>query len=624
MSDYELDPLLDETLREQMIEGGVPEDEVQPSIDDIEESMGEKLENNDRLTSMKNKKGADIMNPGHQTPRYDAPFDQEPADQEFTDEDYASVSPEVNEKVIKFIREMRAAGVPMPEIMRQAREMIEASIAAGKGVDTDIINQRFAMPNEHLGWYDEKFWNEVEGKEDEGPDCPQPHCHDGKLEKEQREDGRDDVWRCKSCKGRTSDTDLKKEAALDDLDDNEPFVTLNFTEAQFGGLFDALTLGERMGWLEIENADDLFDYLDYVYGNTKDAEEEIFSLELDAETYNTLKQLFDTFKSYSLDNVFWRKVIAENEDLSFGDIGDAWMTFNQAEEDPSSAENLEAIPTMENEEAPMGEEAEVSFGNCPQCGVDAVDPEIAQCTNCGWDQDNACPECFSDRSLYLEEDGSKHCNNCGWNDAANQPGALPPATPAGRENTRQDPLEQQFNLPAAEHPLGPHTGAERSDIFGVWSPSGDRQNRKWLLRIDTAQNQQSPQEGDTVEARSYNSGAKPVILTNLVRETDGYTLWETKNAPFNNEPWRPKLTSTQELYTSGSFVKGPDGRWLVAINPAGGQRDPEPGDWATIQQRTKSFNRPVPLTLVEDMGGAWKFRNGHHPSIESQVEDETL
>jgi hypothetical protein len=49
--------------------------------------------------------------------------------QEFTDEDYANVRPEVNQQVIKLIREMRAAGTPMPEIMRHAREIIEASIA---------------------------------------------------------------------------------------------------------------------------------------------------------------------------------------------------------------------------------------------------------------------------------------------------------------------------------------------------------------------------------------------------------------------------------------------------------------------------------------------------------------
>ena len=45
-----------------------------------------------------------------------------------TDEEYASVPPEINDKVINVIREMRAAGTPMPEIMRHAREIIEAYI----------------------------------------------------------------------------------------------------------------------------------------------------------------------------------------------------------------------------------------------------------------------------------------------------------------------------------------------------------------------------------------------------------------------------------------------------------------------------------------------------------------
>jgi len=385
--------------------------------------------------------------------------------------------------------------------------------------------------------YGEEFWNDVEGRAADRPTCP--FCHLEGLEKEEREvDHRTDVWRCRNCQHRVSDDDLLRVASIGDFDDEEPFITIDIQDSLLGGIFDVLTLGQRMDWIAESEADDLFDYLDYVYGNAQEMGENIVQLKLDADNYEILKRVFSACKGYSKDNELWREIIAENEDLDFIDIGDAWVVFNQAETSPSSAENLEAIPTMENKDAPVGENA--GFGNCPWCGIDAVDPDVRQCQNCGWDQDNACPECFSDRSLYLEEDGSKHCNNCGWNDAANQPGALPPATPAGKEQTNQDPLEQQYNLPSAEHPLGPHTG------------------------------------------------------------------------------------SNQELYTSGGFVKSPDGRWLVAINPSGGQRDPEPGDWATIQQRTKSFNRPVPLTLVEDMGGAWKFRNGHHPNIESQVEDETL
>jgi len=95
---YKLDSDLDDVLREQMIEGGVPEDEVQPSINDIEEAMDKRID-----------KKAD-----------------------FTDEDYANVRPEINQQVSKLIKEMRAAGTPMPEIMRHAREIIEASIAGAE------------------------------------------------------------------------------------------------------------------------------------------------------------------------------------------------------------------------------------------------------------------------------------------------------------------------------------------------------------------------------------------------------------------------------------------------------------------------------------------------------------
>lgn len=76
----------------------------------------------------------------------------------------------------------------------------------------------------------------------------------------------------------------------------------------------------------------------------------------------------------------------------------------------------------------------------------------------------------------------------------------------------------------------------------------------------------------------------------------------------------------KELYTSGGFTKGPDS-WLVYVNPASGQRPPQPGDWAQIIQRTKHFNRPVPVTLVDDMGGAWTFKNGHHPDIGDSIQN---
>ena len=95
--DYKLDPTLDSVLREQMIEGGVPEDEVQPSINDIEEAMDERLKKSN-----------------------------------FTDEDYASVKPELNNQLRELIKHMRDAGVPHQEIMNQVQEIIEASIAANK------------------------------------------------------------------------------------------------------------------------------------------------------------------------------------------------------------------------------------------------------------------------------------------------------------------------------------------------------------------------------------------------------------------------------------------------------------------------------------------------------------
>jgi hypothetical protein len=99
---YKLDENLDSVLREQMIEGGVPEDEVQPSINDIEEAMDKRLKN------------SNFGNEG------------------FTDEDYASVKPELNNQLRDLIKHMRDAGVPHQEIMNQVQEIIEASIAANK------------------------------------------------------------------------------------------------------------------------------------------------------------------------------------------------------------------------------------------------------------------------------------------------------------------------------------------------------------------------------------------------------------------------------------------------------------------------------------------------------------
>lgn len=48
-NNYKLDPTLETVLEEQMIEGGVPESEVDPSIEDIEESMDDKLKKKKNL-----------------------------------------------------------------------------------------------------------------------------------------------------------------------------------------------------------------------------------------------------------------------------------------------------------------------------------------------------------------------------------------------------------------------------------------------------------------------------------------------------------------------------------------------------------------------------------------------
>jgi hypothetical protein len=48
-NNYKLDPTLETVLEEQMIEGGVPESEVDPSIEDIEESMDNKLKKKKNL-----------------------------------------------------------------------------------------------------------------------------------------------------------------------------------------------------------------------------------------------------------------------------------------------------------------------------------------------------------------------------------------------------------------------------------------------------------------------------------------------------------------------------------------------------------------------------------------------
>jgi len=407
---------------------------------------------------------------------------------------------------------------------------------------------------------------------------------------------------------------------VSDLGDSNLYFTINVDMSGLMGLFDIITWANRTGITDPSQYQSILEHLDQTY-NGGPNERQLYTVRLNGDEFMALRDMYHQFDEIAMEDEFDEG--GEHEDLHPVDIFEAEDALMKAIQEPSSGAGLENIPTMNTN---PGEEP--LKGNCPQCGVDAVDPAVRQCENCGWDEDNACPECFNDNSVYLEEDGSMHCNSCGWNNAANQPGVPPPATPAGREETRQDPLEQQFNLPSAEHPLGPHTGSERSDIYGTWQ----KFDNKWLVQVEVGEGQEPPQSGDTINVRSGSSTAKPMVLTNLISEENipshwggqqnGIYFWEAKDRYSRYAENQLEDFDNQELYTSGRFVKGADGRWLVAIQPSGGQRDPQPGDWAQIIQRTKSFNRPVPLTLVEDMGGAWTFRNGHHPSIESQVSDE--
>lgn len=99
--------------------------------------------------------------------------------------------------------------------------------------------------------YSDDFWNEAEDVPSGHPACPT--CQNGELEKEERMDGRQDVWRCKNCKSRTSDADLNKAASTKVADKNQ-YWTLEFDENQLGGLFDLMTFAERIGILnEFDN-----------------------------------------------------------------------------------------------------------------------------------------------------------------------------------------------------------------------------------------------------------------------------------------------------------------------------------------------------------------------------------
>ena len=329
-------------------------------------------------------------------------------------------------------------------------------------------------------------------------------------------------------------------------DDNYFTIDLGRQSALLG-LIDVLNWAKRN--MEDIDVTELSDYVNDLYSADD------FILRLNASQFSQIRDAFYNFMN-AIEELDSREEFEEvYPDFELEDIWEAEDKIMGAEMEPSSGKGLEDIPTMEKNPEdlkegevptiapePQDEPEDNGLEDCPQCGLkDAVDPTYQECENCGWDKTNACPDCLNDRSITIDEFGSKRCNNCGWAEelehpapGPDTPGVLPPLTDAAK---KIQSLEDVFAAPSVEHPLGPHTGAE---------------------------------EGG------------------------------------------------QELYTSGRFVnlaKWPSNPvWGVEINPAAGQRDPMPGDLATIQQKSKAFNRPVPVTLVNDMGGAWTFKNGHHPA----------
>jgi len=316
-----------------------------------------------------------------------------------------------------------------------------------------------------------------------------------------------------------------KKKADDDYDFNRKnmYYTIDAGPDGIGGFLDLITWvrrnedilrmmpATRSSIPSPQEIEDLTDYLNDLWSDNDNV------LRINGEQLSNLRMLSKMFTAIE-EEPDQEAFADEYRDLVFDDIQAARESLSGAIPNYSSMESLEDIPTMEkNPEDPTPTTPNatgflppatnagkaLAAGNCPKCGSpttpSVLDPNVLVCSNCGWD---------GDQLPHLGEQSQEIQN-----------------------------LEQSFNAPSAEHPLGPHTGAD---------------------------------EGG------------------------------------------------QELYTSGRFVnlaKWPSNPvWGVEVNPAAGQRDPMPGDLATIQQKSKAFNRPVPITLVEDMGGAWTFKNGHHPA----------
>ena len=509
-------------------------------------------------------------------------------------------------------------------------------------------------------------------------------------------------------------------------DDNYFTIDLG-SESALLGLMDVLTWTRDNGKDDVE---ELSNYLNDLYSASD------YTLRLNAAQFAQIRNAFYNFMN-DIQQFESRGEFEEAyPDFEIEDIWEAEDRLIEAEMEPSSGKGLEDIPTMEKnpedlaegevpaialEPQPQAQPENASFESCPMCGEKAIDPMYGECENCGWNRDNACPECRDDRSITVDEFGSARCNNCGWGEedehpvpGMNQsiPGALPPLTDAGKKiksledafaappvehplgpHTGGQPeeekidlygtgncescgaalgkdgecfnwmkhqpekhpcpqcgtpfdtfycpncqhfraswpgkkddsaakLEEAFNAPDAEHPLGPHTGAEEESGVETYGPEcvefynnqhGWSAPAIWSIRITPAEGQRDPQPGDIAQSKKYGQ-IRNMILTNQLENGS----WEFKNdysGRFASE--ESPEESKQELYTSGRYVKCEAAKsgWVVDIFPAGGQRPPKVGDLATIQQKTKrGFNRPVPLTLTADLGVGWEFINGHHPA----------
>lgn len=392
------------------------------------------------------------------------------------------------------------------------------------------------------------------------------------------------------------------------------YHTIKTDLSGISGLFDIITWAERMGITDPYEYASIIDHLNdtYASGNGEEGEYEI---RLNGNEFMQLRNLYYEFQDFA-ENEGAAEMFEEGgdfADLLAQDIFNAENALMTSTPEESSGQGLEDIPTM-NE---FGEVPELS--EAPEYNAEGLNPVIKPPSS-GIPPSTAvgkalaaglCPSCGQQTDRDESDPNLIVCFNCGFET---------PAPPNLRTDAQEiNQLEQQFNLPDAEHPLGPdegsnpRIGATGEEYYGRFVSLTGWSRPVWAVHVELEEGQMPPQSGDMVTVTINQGGISKVILTDQV--ADRNNVWNFKQYNAAPEPVAaPESQGGREIYTSGGFVKGADGKWLVNIRAAGGQRPPEPGDWAQIIQRSTG-NRPVPLTLVEDMGGAWSFKNGHHPSI---------